>query len=84
MRSRRRARLGHTDVIHVDLPCTEPNKKAVRTIARDIVKTSCIDRIPVCDERGKIAVLATCGTPGAAHAFEKRLAKFTKLLKANP
>jgi len=79
----RRLRGAHVAAIaKTDLSCSEENRRSLQTIVRDVIHTSCIDRVAACDNHGKVVVTASCPTAGTANAFSKRASKWGRMLKS--
>jgi len=61
------------------LPCTATNLRTASTIAREMVRTACTDRVPEC-VKGAVLVRAQCPTKGASDRFEGGVRKFARLV----
>lgn len=56
------------------------NRKAIRVIARELVRTKCTDRFVEC-KTGLIVVRATCPSEGAARLYEQQIGSYVHALK---
>ena len=82
MAKRGRYRMGDQVRAFVDtrLSCTEDNKKALRIVSRELVRTRCVDRIVECVENRQV-VVANCPSEGARRYFEDQVAKHVRALR---
>jgi hypothetical protein len=82
MAKHRRYRMGQNIRAHVDtkLRCSDDNRKSLKIISRELVRTRCIDRVVECVGNRHV-VLAICPTEGARRHFEEQVRKHAKVLE---
>jgi ketol-acid reductoisomerase len=67
-------------VVVTKLPCTRENMQSMQTAAREMIKTSCANRVSECIN-GKVVVSAMCPSNGAERRFISQLKNFEQFLK---
>jgi hypothetical protein len=79
---RKRRRLGDAGSAFATtkLSCTQDRKKAMTTVARELVKTTCTDRVVHC-MNDRLVVTASCSSAGAAMHFASQVQKFAMVVK---
>lgn len=79
----RRHRMRGSDRAFVDtrIRCSDEARRALRIIARELVRTRCVDRVVECEGMRHV-VVADCPTSGAARLFESQVGKHVKVWKA--
>lgn len=82
MAKRGRHRMGDQTRAFVDtkLSCTEDNRKALRIVSRELVRTRCVDRVVECMGNRQV-VVANCPSEGARSHFEGQVATHARALK---
>lgn len=82
MAKRGRHRMGDLNSAFVDtkLACSGDNRRSLRIISRDIVRSKCIDRMVECMS-GREVVVADCPSPSSRDHFESQVRKHAEALR---